>query len=216
MKIPEISVIIPLYNAEKYIGRCVRSILDQSLDNSSYEVIVINDGSTDNSLKMLNVFEDEITLINSDTNDGLPASLNKGILKAKSKYVVRLDADDYVHKDYLKVLVLAMNSNHLIDSFCCDYKLVNDDEEVISIENSLKKPIGCGIIFRIENLISIGLYNDDMRLNEEKELMNRFLKDYKIERIPIPLYRYRRHENNMTLNQKDMAKYDELLKNKKK
>ena len=56
----------------------------------------------------------------------------------------------------------------------------NDDEEVISIENSLKKPIGCGIIFRIENLISIGLYNDDMRLNEEKELMNRFLKEYKI------------------------------------
>lgn len=216
MKIPQISVIIPLYNAEKYIGRCVRSILAQSLDSSSYEVIVINDGSTDNSIKMLNVFEDEITLINSDNNEGLPASLNKGILKAKSKYIVRLDADDYVHKDYLKILLLAMNSNNLTDSFCCDYKLVDDDENVISIENSLEKPIGCGIIFRIENLISIGLYNDDMRLNEEKELMNRFLKEYKIERIPIPLYRYRMHENNMTLNKKDMAKYDELLKNKKK
>ena len=84
IRITEVSVIIPLYNAEKYIGRCLRSILSQSLDRSSYEIIVINDGSNDNSLKMLNVFEDEITLINSANNEGLPASLNKGILKSKS------------------------------------------------------------------------------------------------------------------------------------
>ena len=211
----EVTVIIPLYNAEKYIGRCLRSILSQSLVRNSYEIIVINDGSNDNSLKMLDIFESEITLINSPKNEGLPASLNKGILKAKSKYIVRLDADDYVHEDYLKILLLAMNSNHKIDSFCCDYYIVNDNEEVIKSKNSLTEPIGCGIIFRMEHLISIGLYDDTMRLNEEKELMLRFLKHYNIERIPIPLYRYRKHDNNITLNKEDLKKYDAELNNKK-
>ncbi|MDA9640225.1 glycosyltransferase [Flavobacteriaceae bacterium] len=214
IRITEVSVIIPLYNAEKYIGRCLRSILSQSLDRSLYEIIVINDGSNDNSLKMLNVFEDEITLINSANNEGLPASLNKGILKAKSKYLVRLDADDYVHEDYLKILLIAMNSNHKIDSFCCDYYIVNDKEEVIETKNSLTEPIGCGVIFRMEHLINIGLYDDKMRLNEERELMSRFIKKYNIERIPIPLYRYRRHQTNITLNKDQVQKYNAILKEK--
>ena len=207
----EVTVIIPLYNAEKYIGRCLRSILSQSLVRNSYEIIVINDGSNDNSLKMLDVFEGEITLINSPKNEGLPASLNKGILKAKSKYLVRLDADDYVHEDYLKILLLAMNSNHNIDSFCCDYILVDDNEKVIDLKNAITDPIGCGIMFRMEQLISLGLYDVDMRLNEEKELMLRFSKKYNIERIPIPLYRYRKHESNITLNIDQMERYNSIL-----
>ena len=107
-----------------------------------------------------------------------------------------------------------MNSNHKIDSFCCDYYIVNDKEEIIETKNSLTEPIGCGVIFRMEHLINIGLYDTKMRLNEEKELMLRFLKHYKIERIPIPLYRYRKHDNNMTLNKEDLKKYDAELNNK--
>tara|TARA_B100000780_G_scaffold273706_1_gene237634 strand:+ start:87 stop:740 length:654 start_codon:yes stop_codon:yes gene_type:complete len=210
----EVTVIIPLYNAEKYIGRCLRSILSQSLVRNSYEIIVINDGSNDNSLKMIDVFKSEITLINSPKNEGLPASLNKGILKAKSKYIVRLDADDYVHVDYLNILLLAMNSNHSIDSFCCDYVLVDDNEKIIDFKNAITDPIGCGIMFRMEHLISIGLYDTGMRLNEEKELMLRFFKKYNIERIPIPLYRYRKHETNITLNKNQMEKYNSVLKSK--
>ena len=68
LKIPEISVIIPLYNCEKYISRCLRSILNQTLDRTNYDIIVINDGSSDNSLKMINNFKNEITIINSIKN----------------------------------------------------------------------------------------------------------------------------------------------------
>ena len=73
-----ISIIVPVYNRELYIGRCLRSLLDQSLERSKYEIIVIDDGSTDKTSTVLNAFKEEIKLIKNFKNKGL-LSLNKGI-----------------------------------------------------------------------------------------------------------------------------------------
>ena len=202
MNNPDISVIIPVYNHEKFIGRSLRSILDQSIDKSRYEVIVINDFSTDNSKEIISKYSNKITIIENSENKGLPFSLNVGIKKARGKYMVRLDSDDYVNKKYLEILYEFLNWNSEFDAVSCDYLIVDNDEKVLRRESGETEPIGCGIMFRREHLIEIGLYNPEYRLNEDKELIKRFEKNYKIERLPIPLYKYYLHGDNMTIKNK--------------
>ncbi len=193
----KVSVIIPVFNQEKYIGRCLRSILSQSFEESFYEVIVIDDGSSDYSIKILEAFSDKIKIIKHKKNLGLPSALNSGIKNAKGKYLVRLDSDDYVNFDYLNILYLFIEYNNF-DAVGCDYYLVNDNEEILEKRNCLEYPIGCGIIFRVDQLVDIGMYDKNFLINEEVELRKRFEKKYSVERVPLPLYRYRQHLSNMT------------------
>lgn len=211
---PTISVLITAYNVERYIGRAIRSALDQSIPRDAYEIIVINDCSADRTRFALEVFEDDIKLINNEQRLGLPASLNKGIKKAKGRFVVRLDGDDYVHKDFLKVLALHLSLNDDIDAISCDYLLVDNDEHILGKMNCMEAPIACGIMFRVDQLIDIGLYDEKFAVQEDVDLRIRFLKKYSIERVKIPLYRYRRHDNNLTNDKDKMHKYNQMVKEK--
>lgn len=194
----DISIIVPVFNREKYVGRCLRSLISQSMGRENFEIIVVDDGSTDDTNKILNAFKDEIKILKNDQNIGLPASLNKGIKFSKGKYIVRVDSDDYVNVEFLKILHLFISQNQDFDAAACDYYLVDDNENVIKRIDCEKEPIGCGIIFETKHLIEIGLYNEKFFLNEEKELRERFIKKFKIKRVALPLYRYRQHNNNMT------------------
>ena len=134
----KVSVIIPVYNHEKYIARCLRSITSQSLNKNDYEIIVIDDGSTDKTPKAIKPFLREIKLIKNKKNKGLPNALNQGIKKSRSKYIVRLDADDYVNQEFLKFLYLYIQNNEKMHAVACDYYLVDDSEKVISKQNCQK------------------------------------------------------------------------------
>jgi len=210
----QISVIIPVYNQERFIGRCLRSILNQSLPLADYEIIIIDDCSQDNSLIILDKYIDQIHLIKHEENKGLPTALNTGIKAANGRFIIRLDSDDYVHNEYLNVLSLYLKMNSDIDAVCCDYFEVDDKENILKRHSHIKNPIGCGIMFRIEQLIEIGLYDEKQLWNEERELMIRFSKKFLIEHLKFPFYRYRQHENNMTKNDQMMKKYDNY-RNKK-
>tara|TARA_B100001063_G_scaffold229494_1_gene241748 strand:- start:760 stop:1416 length:657 start_codon:yes stop_codon:yes gene_type:complete len=216
VKKPKISVIIPTYNQEKYLGRCLRSLMDQSMNRKDYEIIVVNDGSVDKTKFAANLFKEEICLINNKKNMGLPYSINKGILSAKGRFVVRVDSDDYVNKEFLNIPYNFLSSNLDLDAVSCDYFLVDDSEKVIKRENSNKKPIGCGIMFRLEHLLDLGLYDNKFLVHEDKDLRYRFLKKYKIFRIPLPLYRYRKHGKNITNNKLKMKKHLRQFKKKHK
>ena len=205
-----ISVVIPVYNQEKYIERCLRSVLNQNIDHDLYDIVVVNDGSTDNSLKILKKYSDKINLINCEKNIGLPGALNKGIQSCKTKYVIRVDSDDYVNNNFLNFLFSFISLNE-VDAVACDYFLVDEDENVIDRKNCDTDPIGCGIMFKYDHLINLGLYNERFLINEEIEFRNRFIKNYKIKRLEVPLYRYRQHDKNITKDKKK-KKYDDLLK----
>ncbi len=205
-----ISVVIPVYNQEKYIERCIRSVLNQNIDKDLYEIVVVNDGSTDNSLKILKKYSNVINLINSEDNKGLPAALNTAIQSCKSKYVIRVDSDDYVNNNFLNFLFSYITLNE-VDAVACDYLLVDENENLIDRKNCDIDPIGCGILFQFDHLIDLGLYNERFLINEEVEFRNRFNKKYNIKRLEIPLYRYRQHETNITKNKKKKT-YDNLLK----
>ena len=206
-----VSVIVPVYNSELYIGRCIRSLLNQSINPENYEIILINDGSSDNTKKAIEPFVGDLIIIENKKNLGLPASLNKGIKKARGQFIVRVDSDDYVHVEFLKILSLHLQLNHSIDAIASDYLLVNNDQDVLGQNNCLKNLIGCGIMFRLKHLIDIGLYDESFLLREEEELMIRFKSKYKISRLQLPLYRYRKHENNITNNKEKMKKFKKRL-----
>ena len=149
---PKISVVVPVYNQEKYIGRCLRSLLDQTLDHNEYEILVINDGSTDLSRYALELFSDPfdsvIRIIENKKNLGLPASINKAIKKAKAPHVVRVDSDDFVNKNFLNFLLYYLEVNDKADAVSCDYYLIDDQEKLIKRCNSSREPIACGIMFK--------------------------------------------------------------------
>ena len=130
------------------------------------------------------------------------------------QYIVRLDADDYVHAEYLNVLSMHLNMNSHIDAIACDYLLVDDDENIITQMDCNAAPIACGIMFRIEHLIEIGLYDESFLSCEEEDFRLRFEKKYNIDRVQLPLYRYRRHSENMTNNKKQMEHFKNELRSK--
>ena len=194
IKVKNISVIVPVYNQEKYIGRCLRSLLAQNYPRNAFEIIVINDASEDRTGYALDLFREEIHLINNEKNLGLPASLNRGIRAGTAPFFVRVDSDDYVNANFLSILNLFITQNSYMDAVACDYFLVDDRETVLARKNCLADPIGCGIMFRTDQIVDLGLYDENFLLHEERDLRFRFLKKYQIHRVELPLYRYRRHE----------------------
>lgn len=211
---PEISVIVPVHNQEKFVGRCMRSLLAQDIDRDLYEIILINDGSTDRSDYAIDMFADEIRIVSLPTNRGLPAALNAGLQEAYGDLVVRVDADDYVNARFLSVLHLWLTENPDIDAVACDYLLVDNDEEVLGRENCDSEPIACGIMFRMSHLQELGLYDEDFMVHEDLEFRHRFTRKYSITRLPVPLYRYRRHASNMTNDLPRQEHYLSMLKEK--
>ena len=212
MRTIKVSVLVPVYNGEFYIGRCIRSLLNQSMHREEYEIIVINDGSKDKTESVLNIFMENIKYFKNKKNYGLPKTLNIGIKKSKGQFIVRVDADDWVHPEYLNTLSLALKLNNNIDAIACDYFLVDQNQEKISLKNCEYSPIGCGIMFKSHQLIKIGVYDETFLAREEEDLALRFKKHFKITRLPIPLYQYRMHNNNITKNKKIMKKYKKKLK----
>ena len=100
-----ISIIMPLYNNEQYITQSIQSIINQSYTN--WELIVINDSSTDNSKQIVQTFskkDKRITLINLKENKGVSYARNLGIKNSKGEYITFLDSDDLWHKDFLKLV----------------------------------------------------------------------------------------------------------------
>ena len=209
-----VSVIVAAHNEERYLGRCLRSLLAQRFERNRYDVIVIDDASTDRTSAVLATFGDSITVLRNETNLGLPASLNRAITSTHSKFIVRVDADDYVNSAFLDVMYMFLADNPQFDAAACDYLLVDDREEVISRRDAIKEPIACGIMFRTEQLIDIGLYDESFLRHEDRDLRLRFLDRYTIHHVPLPMYRYRRHDDNITNDTAEMAHHERRLHDK--
>jgi len=195
----EISVIVTNYNYERFLARSIRSLICQSYNNEEYEIIVIDDYSTDSSKKIIESFSGHIKSIFNDKNLGLATSCNKVIKQALGKYVVRVDADDYVAVDFLKVhqLFLANNKSDM-NATSSDYLEVDSEENIIQRRSGVTFPIACGTMYKTDDMLELGLFNKDLP-REDEDFRCRFLKSGRhIYNIPVPLYRYCKHGMNMT------------------
>ncbi len=198
----KISVIVTNFNYEKWLRRCIRSLLNQSFDD--YEIIIIDDYSSDNSRNILLEYEnhDKINLIFNKSNMGVGYSSTTASKQALGKYIVRVDADDYVHNDFLKCLYLwaSFNNSHAV---ACDYQEVNFNEDILNTKSQKDETLACGILYRTDLLEYLGYWNQTLRINEDIDMIERFKKEFKLEYINIPLYRYFKHESSMTHGGRD-------------
>ncbi len=209
-----VSLIITTFNYAQYVERAIRSALDQSLASNQFEVIVVNDASTDETASILENYINDVRIYNLESNLGLSGARNFGIKKAKGQFIVFLDADDYLHKETLRVQKLFLEENNSLDAVSVDYYLVDERGKHIEHVRATDKPIACGIMFRKDFLYNIGLYDEGFRAREEEDLRIRWNEKYNIYNVILPLYRYRMHDNNLTKNAGEMDKHLEMLQNK--
>ena len=100
----QLSIIIPIYNVEKYINECLKSIYDQKVCDDDFEIIAVNDGTPDKSMMIVEKYaleHDNLRIINK-VNEGVASARNVGIAKAIGNYIAFVDADDYIEKDSLE------------------------------------------------------------------------------------------------------------------
>lgn len=209
-----VSLIITTYNYAQYVERAIRSALEQSLPKNQLEILVINDCSTDRTPDILANYEEEVRVYNLEENLGLSGARNFGIKKARGQFVVFLDADDYIHRDLLKTQKLFLDENNALDAVSTDYYLVDERGQHIKHVSSEEEPIACGIMFRKDFLFNIGLYDESFRAREEEDLRIRWVEQYGIYNLILPLYRYRMHDHNLTKNTAAMDEGSEMLQKK--
>lgn len=212
--LPDISVIVSCYNHDKWVERCIRSLAHQEdISHQSYEVIVVDDGSTDNTAAVLANLEflPHLKIIRNESNLGLPGSLNKAIRQALGRYVVRVDSDDYVGRRFLSLLRMFLDMNREYQAVAVDYVKVDEFEKVIEKVNCMEHQIACGVMFRKECLFDVGLYDESFKMREGHELRRRFDQKFQVARLEFPLYKYRHHCSNRTGNAHEVAHYDRRL-----
>lgn len=210
----KISVIVTSYNYSLYIERCLRSLLEQNFDQKQYEVVVVDDASTDGTVDIISKYAEKypnLRILQNEVNMGVAEGSNRGIREALGQFVVRVDADDYVNSNFLLFLSSYMEANNGLLGVACDYVKVNNAEETLGRFYASEEPISCGIMYRKDFLVEAGLYNGDFRHCEEKELRARLGAKYRVDHLKIPLYRYRIHGSNKTIRSVEEVKVHETL-----
>ena len=198
-----ISVVVTNHNYAPFLARCIRSLVEQTLPASEYEIILVDDASTDNSLEIYNIFQDRVRVKALKENVGLASAANHGLRIARGRYCVRVDSDDYVHPDFLKCLTLFMTlKSEEFDAVSVDYVKIDKAGKHLESVNAANHPIACGIAFKFEAMNEIGLYKNGLRINEDLELRKRFDESgLRMGHLPLPLYRYTQHGNSLTNKQ---------------
>ena len=208
----KVTVAICCYRQKQWLYRCLRSLCNQTMPKDDYEVVVVNDDPSQNLSDICEQVSDDINirLINNDINIGLPASLNKILKTAKGQYFVRVDSDDYVSKHFLYMLSCYLDVGRRDQAVACDYQKVDDCGKSLGRHSATSEQIACGVMFTYESLCSVGYYNEEWRMREVHELLNRFTEKYRMGHLDVPLYRYRMHTENRT-NTDEVKEYDEKL-----
>ena len=152
---PKISIIVPVYNVEEYLENCITSILNQTFKD--FELILINDGSTDNSLEICEHYkdiDDRICIIDKK-NGGLSSARNAGLNIAKGEYIGFVDSDDYIHPQMYEILYNEIVKNNA-DVVLCNFKEVyNYDENLICYKKNAKEDVSIRLFSNIEALENI-------------------------------------------------------------
>lgn len=213
MSRPEVSVVMPVYNAERYLKKAIDSILKQSL--SDLELITVNDCSTDGSTDILNAYTDtRLIKLRTERNSGVVAAANMGLAAAQAPFTAVMHADDIAHPDRLAKQVQWLHKNH-------DYVLVgsfiqfidehdrptghwDDDQATISFEQIKKRMLLRNCLAHPTVMLRTQIYQQykyhrNQQAQEDYDLWLRLIADgYKLGKIPEPLLQYRRHGSSIT------------------
>lgn len=214
----DVSIIVTNYNRAHLVGRAIRSCLKQSMERSRYEVIVVDDGSTDHSKDVILDFGDQIKPVFLKDNIGVAEASNVGIKKAMGAFIIRVDSDDYINQHTLLIMTEIMLANPDIGFVYPDHLLVDEQEKPIeriklaTLDDLYKH--GAGIMFRKSNLEAIGLYDPKLKQAEDRDLLKRYFKNFDGYHLKLPLYRYRQHTGQMTKDEGERKKWEKKVNQK--
>lgn len=209
---PDISVIMSVYNGEAYLEEAIQSVIDQTFKN--WELVVINDCSTDSTAKILSDFslkDERIKVHTNETNLRLPTSLNKAIALSAGKYIARMDADDICLPDRLEKQFKFMEENSDVALSSCRFMTVKNgvymsggaggrcDSEALKAMLFVANPIlHPGVIAKSDVMKSFN-YDTTLTCTEDLELWTRMVTaDQKLEILPECLLIYRLHDKQIT------------------
>ena len=208
----KVSFVVPAYNASKYIKICVDSLLDQSLEN--IEVIVVDDGSTDDTLKILNNFNDDRLRVISKQNEGASSARNIGIGLARGEFIINIDSDDFVERNYAKdayEMAVKFDTDVVVTDMIRDYKThqkyITDfkiDDGIIDKNEYFKRLIvSKGVCHNAVNklvrssLLKAIPFPNGIFLGDDLDTTLKFVyKARKIAKLNKAYYHYRMGENN--------------------
>lgn len=220
---PLISVVIPVYNAKDYLHDALDSLLNQTYEN--LEIIIADDGSTDNSLEILHSYQDNrIKFLHNESNQGYLKTCNKLLLAATGDFVTFQDADDISYPNRMKIIVEYLQNNPECKLLTTDYTFINNKSEPFK-KNEYQvdfkklrqdpgyKPYLCGQTIMVHRALieQYGVYHPffDRLGGEDYEWLFRIATQSDVQALHIPqnLYQYRVHQSAVKLGNKDIKKF---------
>ncbi len=226
MSTPFLSIVMPVYNAEKFIHKAITSLLDQTFRD--FELIVVDDGSTDKSLDVVTSFNDaRIRILTNEQNRGIVFSRNRGNAAAKGRYIAPFDADDIARKDKFEKQIIFLEKQPefgMIGSWALlmdeqdnllkkKWKVDAPPESIPAIQLFRNYFIQSAVVMRRE-AIPPGNYTEGFDAVEDYKMWFEISRKYKVWNYPDYLLKYRLHAESITqrqiseMNARDVKVYD--------
>jgi glycosyltransferase involved in cell wall biosynthesis len=211
---PKISVLMCAYNAGRYIGQAIASVLAQTF--LDFELIIVNDGSTDETEAVIRLFDDPRMVVIHQPNKGIAEALNTGLAAARSEFIARFDADDicYPHRLEKQYSFLVANPGYCIIGSAADYvdqkgefvfthtPAAQDNEAIQAIKKQQCPFIHSSVLYKRSLILECGGYNAHAHSFEDHLLWVEVLKKAKGINMPEPLLQVRLNPGSLTIDEK--------------
>lgn len=205
-----VSVVVPAYNAEQYLKQTLESALSQTY--RKFEVIVVDDGSTDSTPLIAQQFGDSIRYIRQ-SNQGLSVARNTAIKNARGEFIALLDADDLWESEFLEKMVHKLKDHPEAAGVYCGFQYINSESEVVGKPSLKVVPperfhsvmkydgnwlVPCSVIFRKQLIERVGLFDETFHAVADWDMWIRLSEYGPFDGLQEVLVKYRRHEHNMS------------------
>lgn len=211
---PAISVLLPCFNAEQFLEKCISSVLSSTYQN--FELIAVDDGSTDSTNKIIRLFKarDARLVLHEQPNSGIVVALNNALNLAKGKYAARMDADDICTPDRFQKQIAFLEANPSVLVVGGQGYLIDEDDDLISpisilldhdsIDSDLlnkfnsRAMIHPAAMFRTKKIKELGGYREEFIWAEDLDLFLRVAEHGKLANLDSVVIHYRKHGNSVT------------------
>jgi glycosyltransferase involved in cell wall biosynthesis len=215
------SIVIPLYNKELSIKNTIQSVLEQTIQN--FEIVVVNDGATDESARIVEKIEDDRIRLIHQENQGVSAARNRGIKEANYEWLSFLDADDYWYPNHLettrKLILNFPKASVIATNWKKNFKkLIKNNKKAFYVRDyfkeSLEKEIACSSVVTIKKSCfdKVGLFDEDLVYGEDRHMWIRLARYYKIAKTNRITAIYRLGAENRAIMKQDRGFDDGFIR----
>ena len=211
---PKISIITPSFNQGQFLEETIKSVLEQNYPNLEY--IIIDGGSTDNSVDIIQEYSRYLFYFISEKDSGQANAINKGMIKAQGEIVAYLNSDDCYYKDTIKFVAEAFLKYPELDFVYGDTEFIDDSGKKIGVHRELDFDFLMGSFFGFGPIIpqpssfwkrniynEIGYFNENLKFNIDGDFFSRAVKNRNVKHFPVILSKSRFHKSSKTIQNID-------------